>query len=250
MPPLCMHMTLARRLAGELDHSLLRDEAGAYLLGAAAPDIRVLTKWDRSQTHFFKLDDFEEQHGVVALFESYPELRTAGELNPQTAAFLAGYISHLEMDETWIGEVYRPCFGERSALKDGALANVLDRVLQFELDRREREDGATLEGMRDDLLASALDVVVGFIDRETLTRWREISADILSLPPTWDRFGVVAGRHLKSYGVESEADVAHFMSNVPDLLDQAICHVTQERLDAFLERSRQRARTSISEYLS
>jgi hypothetical protein len=245
-----MHMTLARQLAGELGHGLLHADAGAYLLGAAAPDIRVLTKGPREDTHFFKLDNFDEQSGVAGLFESYPDLREAGRLDSQTAAFLCGYISHLDMDETWIAEIYRPCFGERSPLKGEALANVLDRVLQFELDRREREDGPTVERMRADLLAMALDVVVGFIDGEALGRWRDISADILTYPPTWDRFGMIASRHLKSYGVESEADVAHFMRNVPDLLDQAICHVTQERLDAFLERSRERARTSISEYLS
>jgi hypothetical protein len=245
-----MHMTLARQLAGELDRSLLRDEAGAYLLGAAAPDIRVLTKGPREDTHFFQLDNFDEQSGVAALFDAYPDLRDAGQLSPQTVAFLAGYMSHLEMDETWISEIYRPCFGERSTLKGDALANVLDRVLQFELDRREREDGATLESMRADLLATALDVVVGFIDGGSLARWRDISADVLTYPPTWDRFGMVASRHLKSYGVETEADVAHFMRNLPDILDQAICHVTQERLDTFVERSRERARTSIGEYLS
>jgi len=250
MPPLCMHMTLARELRRQLGNGVLSAEPGAYLLGAGAPDIRVITRWDRERTHFFNLDDFHEQSGVAGLFEAYPDLADAGCLNRSTVAFLAGYISHLEMDEAWISEVYRPCFGERSALKGDVLANVLDRVLQYELDRREREDGETLEKIRGDLRTGALHVVVGFIDGETLARWRDVSADVLSHPPNWDRFGVIASRHLRSYGVESEADLAHFMRNLPDLLDQAVCHVTQERLDAFLERARNAAHRSISEYLS
>ena len=57
--------------------------------------------------------------------------------------------------------------------------------------------------IRNDLLASTLGIAIGFIDSETLTRWREISAELLVRPPTWDRFGVIASRHLKAYGVES-----------------------------------------------
>ncbi len=250
MPPLGMHLSLARDLALELAHPALRDEPGAYYLGATTPDIRVLTRWDRGRTHFFDLDDFGGQSGAAAVFEQHPELASASDLNASTTAFLCGYLSHLEMDETWIAGVYRPCFGERSPLKGEVLANVLDRVLQYELDRCGREDRDAVSEIQRDLLASAVDVLIGFIDGETLLRWRDISADVLNHPPTWDRFGVVASRHLRAYGVESEADVAHFMRNVPDLLDQAIRHVTPERIEAFRQRSRERALAALRSYLS
>ena len=250
MPPLGMHVTLARELASNLGHAALQAEAGAYYLGATSPDIRVLTRWDRQRTHFFDLNNFDEQSSVEGIFREYPDLATPTSLSESTVAFIAGYISHLEIDETWIVDIYRPCFGERSPLKGDVLANLLDRVLQYELDRHEREDAAAMGEIRDELLASAVGVVVGFIDTETLTRWREISADLLSRPPTWDRFGVIASRHLKAYGVESEADLAHFLENIPDLLDQSIREVTPERIEAFQERSRQRALAAMREYLS
>ena len=250
MPPLVMHMTLARELAPELAHPALRAEPGAYYLGATTPDIRVLTRWDRARTHFFDLSDFGEQSGVAGIFREYPELAAPDRLNQGTAAFLSAYLSHLEMDEAWIIEVYRPCFGERSPLKGGVLANLLDRVLQYELDRRERADRAAVAEIQRDLLASALGVAVGFIDGETLARWRDVSADLLNQPPDWDRFGVIAGRHLRAYGVESEADLAHFLRNIPDLLDQSIRQVTAERIEAFQERSRRRALATMREYLS
>jgi hypothetical protein len=247
MPPLGMHMTLARELAQRLGERALTENAGAYYLGATTPDIRVLTRWDRARTHFFDLNDFGEQSGTAGVLRAHPEISCLHELNPETAAFMCGYISHLEMDEAWIVDIYRPCFGERSALKGEALANVLDRVLQHELDRREREDPGVVSEIHDDLLASAVEVAVPFVDNETLLRWRDISADIVSRPSDWERF---ASRHLRAYGVESDSDRAEFVRNVPDLLDQAIREVTPQRLEQFQERSRERALAALRDYLS
>lgn len=250
MPPLGMHMTLVRELVAKLGHPAIAADPGACYLGATTPDIRVLTKWDRSRTHFFDLHEFGEQRGVASLLEAYPELASPGELNDSTVAFICGYISHLEMDEAWICDIYRPCFGERSPLKGDVLANLLDRVLQYELDRREREDPGVVTEIRDALLATAVEIATGFVDRDTLVRWREVSADILCHPPDWDRFGVIAGRHVKAYGVESGADVEHLLRNIPDLLDQSIREVTPERLDAFLIRARERALEAMRAYVS
>jgi hypothetical protein len=250
MPPLGVHVSLARELHAELRHPAVGADMGAYYLGATSPDIRVITHWDRSDTHFFDFDNFDEQSSVASAFAAHPELSSAERLDPATVSFLCGYISHLEMDEAWIVDVYRPCFGERSPLKGDVLANLLDRVLQFELDRREREDSGCFETIRGDLLTSAVEVAIGFIDQDTLLRWRDVSADVLSHPPTWDRFGVIASRHLRSYGVESEEDVAHFLANIPDLLDQSVREVTPERLQSFRDRSRERALAAVREYLS
>jgi hypothetical protein len=250
MPPLGMHVALARELSSLIKHPGPREEGGAYYLGATSPDIRVITKWDRARTHFFDLNDFDEQSGVAGVFQENPELASPAGLDAPTVAFLCGYITHLEMDEAWITDIYRPCFGERSPLKGDVLANVLDRVLQYELDRRERERADAFEEVRRDLLDSAVAVAVGFIDRETLCRWRDVSADVLCHPPNWDRFGAVAGRHLRAYRVESEEDRAHFLRNIPDLLHQSLREVTQERLEAFQERSRSRALAAVQGYLS
>src|SRR3990172_851303 len=105
MPPLGMHMTLARELAARLAHPALQADPGACYLGATTPDIRVLTRWDRTRTHFFDLSDFGEQRGVERLFQEHPELASPVGLSGSTVAFLCGYISHLEMDEAWIIDV-------------------------------------------------------------------------------------------------------------------------------------------------
>ncbi|MEX1254459.1 MAG: zinc dependent phospholipase C family protein [Dehalococcoidia bacterium] len=249
MPPLGMHVALARELTADVAHAALGADTGAYYLGATSPDIRVITRWDRAETHFFDLDNFDDQSSVASVFAAHPELAAPERLDASTVSFLCGYITHLEMDEAWILDVYRPCFGERSPLKGDVLANLLDRVLQFELDRQEREGSGCFQEVRTELLSSAVQVAIGFIDCDTLTQWRDVSADVLSHPPTWDRFGVIASRHLRNYGVESEEDMAHFLDNIPDLLDQSIREVTPERLETFRERSRQRALAAVREYL-
>ena len=112
MPSLGLHLTAARSLAADLSSPQVEADRGAYYLGATTPDIRVLTKWDRARTHFFDLNDFDDQNGVHRLFEQAPGLRDVSAVDAPTAAFLAGYISHLVLDEDYITNVYRPLFGE------------------------------------------------------------------------------------------------------------------------------------------
>ncbi|MEX0785544.1 MAG: zinc dependent phospholipase C family protein [Dehalococcoidia bacterium] len=250
MPPWGLHMILARQLAAEQPARVLQDEPGAYYLGATAPDIRAIAKVDRSRTHFFELTNFDHQCGVEAMFREHPDLASPACLDDSQIAFLCGYISHLEMDEAWICDVYRPCFGERSPLQGDLLANLLDRVLQFELDRQAREDKVAVEAIRHDLLASTVREAVEFLDYDDLMRWREVSADVMDREPDWERFGQNVGRHLRARETESETDLAHYLRNIPDLLDQSVRAVTQERIEAFQQRARGRALEALRAYLS
>ena len=117
MPALTVHTAIAKDVVDQIGASILDKQRGSLYLGATAPDIRVLTRWERERTHFFDLNEFEDQSGVESLFESYPALSSPSRLNEETASFVAGYITHLVMDELWITSIYRPFFGERSGLQ-------------------------------------------------------------------------------------------------------------------------------------
>ena len=71
MPPITLHMVLARQVALSLGLEDLAAQPGAYLLGATSPDIRVLTRQDRYSTHFFDLNSDEEQDSVGAFFGTH-----------------------------------------------------------------------------------------------------------------------------------------------------------------------------------
>ena len=249
MPPLTLHTVVAKRVAGELRHRLLEVDPGSFYVGSTAPDIRVLTRWERERTHFFDLHNFDRQDGVVAMFQAYPVLARPAGLNPATVAFVAGYISHLVMDEIWINEVYRPFFGECSPLAGDVRANIMDRAIQYELDRQTRADREAVADIVKELARTALDVEVGFIDKDTIGRWRALTMDAVSRPPDWELFRYLAGRALRAAGLDGAEDYAEFLKTLPDLLAETTTYLTHERIRAFLEKSVKEAREAIRGYL-
>lgn len=249
MPPIFLHMAMAKDVRGRLGSDLLSARAGAYFLGATTPDIRVLTRWERERTHFFDLGVTEHQDSVEAMFAEYPHLRDAEKHSSETAAFVAGYIGHLALDETWIVQVYRPHFGQLSALGGDANANIMDRLLQFELDRRRREETDTASEIRQALECCSLDIHVGFLDSETLRRWLEVAIDQTRHPPDWERFRQIGSRHLKGAGIESGEALEEFMARVPEVLERTIRHVSTAHVDAYLEQSVEKAARAAEQYL-
>ena len=207
-------MLAARRAAAVLGGSddgvgapgagpILDGDSGAFLLGSTTPDIRVITHWERERTHFFDLRSEEHQDSVRGFFEAHPQLRDAGTLTPETRAWASGFIAHLVMDQTYITDIYRPYFGHGSSLGGHQRANLLDRILQYELDRRERDDANAMAGIRAALYGSALNVECGFIDRPTLEQWRDVAASVTEHAPDWERFAYIASRHLERAGHNS-----------------------------------------------
>lgn len=73
----------------------------ALLLGAVAPDVRVVSGQLREETHFFDIPT-GEQPGHDALFAAWPVLADSAALGAEQAAFVGGYLTHLIMDETWV----------------------------------------------------------------------------------------------------------------------------------------------------
>ncbi len=249
MPPLGLHTVVAKQIADRLGHRLLDAERGVLYLGSTAPDIRVITRWDRRQTHFFDLDNFDEQSGVEGLFLAYPELARTDELSPATAAFVAGYLTHLVMDEAWITQIYRPFFGERSPMGGGPWANIMDRALQFALDKRSRSDGEVVRHIIAELALDELSVQIRFIDQETLRRWHILIRDLLQQPPTWDRFGRIASRYLKEAGIETTEALEDFLRLLPDLAEEAVRYLTWERVQSFLDASVELGLRTVRQYL-
>jgi hypothetical protein len=163
---------------------------------------------------------------------------------------MAGYISHLVMDEDYITQIYRPLFGERSPLRDEDLADVMDKCLQWDIERADFEDPAKVDDIRDALAQAAVEVNVGFIAQDTLRQWRDVSLDVMSQALTIDRLVRFLGRRLPHVRLDDEAEAARFAEGVPALLERTWQHVGEERVREFLHGSKLRARGAIKEYLS
>ena len=249
MPALVSHMIAACRAGERLAPHGLDADNGEFLLGATTPDIRVITRWERERTHFFDITDERHQDSVAAFFEAHRGLRDTARLSPQTRSWVCGYLTHLIMDQEYVTAIYRPYFGRRSLLGGNDHANLLDRILQYEFDRRERERGETMQHMRRALFASALEIDAGFIDHATLEQWRDTTAAVTEHPPDWERFTFIASRHLNRAGIADAQGLNEFMERVPELLDQTLNHVDQATLDAFFELTAERTAQALGEWL-
>ena len=248
MPPLSLHISTARSVSDRVRSDLLDSARGCFYLGSTAPDIRVITRWERSRTHFFDLENFEEQSGIGAFFDENPVLAQADKLSTPTAAFVAGYATHLVMDETWINMIYRPYFGERSPMAGCLRANVMDRALQFSLDHDRRSDAALVADVVDAVARCDLGLDLGFIDQATLRQWQKVVVDMMGSAPDWERFRNAARRHLGNGEADSE-DFEELVRSVPDVVDETIRYLTPELLDEFTAEALGRSLTSVREYL-
>jgi hypothetical protein len=207
--------------------------------------VRVLTRRDRKHTHFYDLNSLMDQDSVARMFEAHPELARPERLDEARTAFVAGYLTHLVMDETFIDEIYRPYFGE----SDDPLANVYDRAMQYELDRRERADDP--EAMK--VIQSTLEDYtpirgIPFIEDEYLEQWRVVSADVAGLPADFSRFRRMMERHLQDAGVTDE-DLDTWAEDPGALIRQAFAVVSEDRIAQFWRDVEDRMTERVRSYL-
>ncbi|MBM3948424.1 MAG: zinc dependent phospholipase C family protein [SAR202 cluster bacterium] len=184
MPNLPEHIHLAHQAALRLRDTRLNEHMGSYLLGATAPDIRIITKRPREEYHFSPLEFEAVGAGAKGLFAAHPGLRALPKEDGITRAFVAGYLTHLVADEVWITQMYRPYFANRKLFPDETQGKVMDRALQLELDRQNREAIATAAPA----LSWPVDgVEIGFIGSDLLERWRVWVVGFMQHAYEWER---------------------------------------------------------------
>ena len=249
MPPITLHMVLARQIALDLAHRDVPASSGAYLLGATSPDIRVLTKQDRLSTHFFDLNEHNHQDSVSAFFSTYGDLAAPENLNAETRAWATGYVTHLVMDEQYITGIYRPYFARYEELGGRLRANVMDRLLQFDFDRRFGNDPELKADICGALASTIEGIECGFLDSDVLERWRQVSLDVAGRNMDWERMRGMISNHLRFSGLEEGETLTSFLDSLPELLDETIAHITSDEIDAFVERATGAARSAVERYL-
>ena len=249
MPPICLHLGIAQEAARRLNRQEMIENLGVYLLGSTFPDVRIVTGTSREETHFFDLIEGEAHSSVRQFLKTHPDLGKVGQLSNATKAFVAGYLSHLLTDEVWIVDVYRPFFGGHSPLKDDPQANLLDRVLQFELDLRERRNQDNMAHIRDYVCKADLAIEASFVDAATLSQWRDFVCLAAGREPSWERFHLFARRFLLPENKLSPEHIQQILNSVPELLQCALENVGEERLALFKSKSIAESVRVAKEYL-
>ena len=232
MPNLPTHFSFALDTLAALDDPSIKANLGSFLLGSTTPDIRARTKWKRSHTHFASLSVERVGVGAEGLFRSNPDLTEAARKSPATRAFLAGYLSHLVTDETWITQIYRPYFGNLDMFPDPMKANVYDRAVQLDMDRNARQEAPGMDKIIErctpptDTCASASSTV------RPSTAGRTWVAHFCARPFSWERLHFLAQRRYRgSPQVEEEVEV--FLADPSTSLRQIYQQVPQKRISEF-----------------
>ena len=249
MPNPPAHLSLALQAASRVADPTIDRHLGSFLLGATSPDIRVITKGKRDQTHFAPLAIEHVGTGVEGLFQKHPFLADSSNVSDATKVFLSGYFTHLVADESWILEIYLPYFEDRQIFKDQVQAKIWDRAVQLDMDVAARGELGDMEQVKSLLDGSELGVEVGFISPETLGKWREWVTDFVGWDFTWERLRFAARR---MYGDDAEAVVIveDFLECVPTSLKRLYSKVPAETIGAYREQVIEESVRFIKEYLS
>lgn len=248
MPNLPAHIDIAWRAADRLGHRTLDENPGYFLLGAVSPDVRAITKRDRAEYHYAPLTFAEIGEGVQGLFAAHPGLRAKPSTDETAAAFVAGYVTHILLDESWISEVFRPHFNGSQAPYAAAVSKVMDRALQLELDRLAEQAVARAIPI---IGSTTMPTDVEVIPSATLEEYRTFALELLGQGFSWERLRFMARRIAAGIEDHPANRVAEeFLNGIPESLDRLFDRVSRSELDRFRERAVDRLAGALEEYLS
>lgn len=229
------HLSVAEDLLQRPDLSSgIRDFLNHYrpefLFGNTAPDVQTISGQPRPATHFF---DVPIPPGASsawdALLAVHPQLVATVLTNQSQAAFMAGYLCHLQADWLWVLDIFVPIFGPWSTWQTLKQRLYLHNVLRAYLDRQIL-DG--LQGQIDGKLEAARPFHwLPFVEDIYLLKWRNLLAQQLHPGAVAQTVEVFAVRQ----GIDPQA-FYHLLES-EDRLDQEIfSKLPREELDRYRQR--------------
>jgi hypothetical protein len=183
VPTTFYHLSVAEDLLKRPDLSsgirdFLKHYRPEFLFGNTAPDVQTISGQPRPATHFF---DVPIPPGASsawdALLTVHPQLVATVLKNQSQAAFLAGYLCHLQADWLWVLDIFVPIFGPWSTWQTLKQRLYLHNVLRAYLDRQ------ILDGLQSqidgELEAARPFHWLPFVDDPYLLKWRDLLAQQL-----------------------------------------------------------------------
>jgi len=175
----------------------LATERGAFLFGTIAPDVQSVSQQPREATHFFTLPPTYARPAPRVMLTTHPTLTVADKLGRAQAAFIAGYLSHLALDELWITNVFGPHFGPKAEWGTFRERLLIHNVLRTWLDQRDQsrlsgnvsavlaqvEPRHWLPFVTGDHLRTWRDEIVAELQPGATIRTVEVFAERLHVPP-------------------------------------------------------------------
>ncbi len=249
MPTPIQHLVIAEEiLSGSAlpaaARGLLASQRGAFLFGTVAPDVQSVSGQPREATHFFVMPpppgELAPAHQVM--LTRHPLLACADRLTPAQAAFIAGYLTHLRLDELWIAYVFGPCFGLEAGWGTFRERLMIHNVLRTWLDRR---DGVWLKC---DVWSTLMQVEprewLPFVSDTHLRTWRdEIAAELIPGAPI-HTLEVFAARL-----AVPPADFRRMLDSPEEMQQRVFAHLRPGCVEQFYSDARSESVRLIKDYL-
>lgn len=146
-----------------------------FLFGNTAPDVQTISGQPRPVTHFFEVPIMPGASTAwEVMFAAHPDLAKTGLVNESQAAFIAGYLCHLQADWFWVMDIFTPIFGSWSTWQSFKQRLYLHNVLRAYLDRQ------ILDGLQSqidgELEAAKPSHWLPFVEDLHLFEWRNLLA--------------------------------------------------------------------------
>ncbi len=250
-----MHLALAEEiLRGDAlppaIRRLLIRQRSPFLLGHTAPDVQTVSGQTREETHFYTIPRIPllasplpgegSRPAYESLFAAHPVLARAEPLPPAQAAFIAGYIAHLLLDELWLDDIFRRYF-----LQDwGSLREriFLHNVLRTWMDRQDQQrlNGSVAAALREAEPRGWLP----FVSDQHLRAWRDWLVEQLG-PGHSVRTAEVFAQRMSVSVTEVEA----VLGSPQQMEERVFHHIPRAALRAFHDAGYARSVALISRYI-
>ena len=250
MPNPSTHLLL---LNDQYSNSLQNDSKGNFgyaLLGSVSPDLRVITKSDREDYHYFDLNLGVKGDGISGFIKNAIDFNRLIKKNINTNNFIKGYFSHLIADENWTIDVFREIFMNKNIFPDFDEALFLDRALQIYLDIQINKHNIDLYKY-----LNQVDINLIFfpenINKKIINEWIQFLSDLnskYSLNP-WNRLNFMAQRLSKSHNSDKIINLCDdFMADITNGVNKLLDRLPELTLENYITNTKNDINVMFKEY--
>jgi hypothetical protein len=201
-----------------------------FLFGNTAPDVQTISGQPRPATHFFDVPILPGSSTAWdSILAAHPQLAETVLLNESQAAFLAGYLCHLQADWMWVLDIFVPIFGLWSTWRTLEQRLYLHNVLRAYLDRQ-------ILGELQSQIDGELDAArpfhwLPFVEDLHLFEWRNLLARQLHPGAAVQTVEVFAARQ----GIDPQA-FYHLLESEDRLDREIFSKLPRQELDLYRQR--------------
>lgn len=220
------------------------------LLGSVSPDLRVITKSDREDYHYFDLNLGVKGDGMRGFIKNTIDFNGLIKTNIYTNNFIKGYFSHLIADENWTVDVFRKIFMDKNIFPDFDEALFLDRALQIYLDMQINNHNIDLYNYLNQVDINLISFPEN-INKKIINEWIKFLSDLNSKfgLNQWNRLNFMAQRLSKSHNSDKILKLCDdFMADITNGINNLLDRLPKLTLENYISNTKNDINFMFKEY--